>query len=235
MTLKVIGVGPGRTGTVSMMIALHMLGYGPCHHMQTCIGSRLQSKWFLEAAQGKPMDWKDVFDGFDAAVDWPAAAYYRELIDAFPEAKVIFTYRDPDTWYDSVASTIYQVVPSTPSWVRLIWPRVRLWTEMVNLTIWQNEFEARFEDRAYASAFMTRRLAAVKALVPEDRLLVHTATDGWGPLCEFLGKDIPEEPYPRANEAARIQGAVKGLRALRFVPAVVVGLALFAAALALSK
>ena len=232
MTLKVIGVGPGRTGTVSMMIALNQLGYAPCHHMQACLGSSEQSKWFLEAARGEQMDWQKVFDGYEAAVDWPAAAYYKELIEAFPDSKVIFTYRDPDAWYESVAKTIYQVVPSVLDWLRKVWPRVQQWSEMVNRTIWHGEFEGRFEDRDYAQGFMARRLAEVRDLVPEERLLVHTAAEGWAPLCDFLNVEVPDEPYPKANEAARIQGAVKALRALRHVPKLVIGVVVISALLA---
>ncbi len=111
MPLKIIGAGPGRTGTLSLKTALEHLGYAPCHHMKSCFEGRQQTRWFLQAAQGESVDWQQVFDGFEAAVDWPAAAYYKELMQVFPEAKVIFSDRAPEAWYDSVATTIFQVLP----------------------------------------------------------------------------------------------------------------------------
>ena len=78
MALKVIGAGPGRTGPMSLKHALEHLGYEPCHHMKTCFGRRQHTTWFLAAADGKTVDWTAVFNAFQAAVDWPAAAYYSE-------------------------------------------------------------------------------------------------------------------------------------------------------------
>ena len=69
MTLKIIGAAPGRTGTVSLMEALEHLGFGPCHHMKACIENTQQTKWFLDAANGVPVDWHEVFEGYQAAVD----------------------------------------------------------------------------------------------------------------------------------------------------------------------
>ena len=118
MSLKDISAGPGRTGTLSLKTALEQLGDGPCHHMKSCIESSQQTQWFLDAANGLSVDWRQVFEGYEAAVDWPSAAYYRALMQAFPAAVVIFSNRSPDTWYERVASTIFNVVPNLPRCLR---------------------------------------------------------------------------------------------------------------------
>lgn len=233
MTLKIIGAAPGRTGTVSLMTALEHLGFGPCHHMKACIEKPQQTKWFLAAANGQPVDWHEVFEHYHSAVDWPASAYYKALFETFPDALVIFSDRPAEAWYDSVASTIYQVVPSLPKWLRRIVPHLDRWGQMVEKTIWQNELSGRFEERTFAVQFFENRLAEVQSVIPPEQLLVHSATEGWEPLCRFLDVAIPDIPYPRSNEAARIQRAIKVLKALNYFPGVV-AIAVVIAAVALS-
>ena len=203
------------------MTALEYLGYGPCHHMKACIENAQQTKWFLEAANGQPMDWHDVFEHYQAAVDWPASAYYKNLLETFPEALVIFSDRPAEAWYDSVASTIYQVVPSLPCWLRKLVPHLDRWGQMVEQTIWQNELSGRFQDRRFAVQFFKDRLAEVRDVVPPERLLVHSAKEGWEPLCRFLNVKVPSIPYPRGNEARRIQSAIKVLKAANYFPHVI--------------
>jgi hypothetical protein len=227
MSLKVIGAGPGRTGTLSLKTALEQLGYGPCHHMKSCIESSQQTQWFLDAANGLSVDWRQVFERYEAAVDWPSAAYYRELMQTFPEAVVIFSNRSPDTWYESVASTIFRVVPNLPRWLRWLVPHIDRWGTMVKKTIWDNEFGGQFEDREMAIEFFNDRLAEVKTLVPPERLLVHSAAEGWGPICEFLGVDKPTTAYPYINDASRLQRAVRVLQLLNYAPAAVLALLVF--------
>ena len=232
MTLKIIGAAPGRTGTVSLMTALEHLGYGPCHHMKACIENAQQTKWFLEAANGLPVDWHEVFEHYQAAVDWPASAYYKTLLETFPEARVIFSDRPAEAWYDGVASTIYQVVPSLPGWLRKLVPHLDRWGQMVEKTIWQNELSGRFQDRRFAVQFFKDRLAEVREVVPPEQLLVHSAKEGWEPLCHFLNVKVPSIPYPRANEATRIQRAVKVLKAANYFPhAILIALVISAIAL----
>jgi len=218
MTLKIIGAAPGRTGTVSLMTALEHLGFGPCHHMKACIQNAQQTQWFLDAANGLPVDWQDVFEHYQAAVDWPASAYYQTLLQTFPDALVIFSDRPANAWYESVSNTIFRVVPSLPLWLRMLVPHIDRWGKMVDQTIWQNELSGQFEDQAFALQFFNDRLAEVRQVVPPQQLLVHAATEGWAPLCKFLNVEIPDIPYPRTNEAARIQKALNVLKALNYLP-----------------
>ena len=158
MTLKVISASPGRTGTMSPKHALEYLGYGPCHHMGACFGSRQQTQWFLEATEGKAVDWNSDFDDYQAAVDWPAAAYYSELLKTFPDARVVFSCRHLEEWYRSVSETIFNVASSIPPWARFLFPHAERLALMIEKTVWQNELGGKFQDGEHALNFFERRL-----------------------------------------------------------------------------
>ena len=101
MTLKVIGAGLGRTATFSLKFALEHLGFGPCYHMsEVFAGARRNIGLWLDVVAGRP-DWDALFEGFQSTTDYPACSYWRELADHYPDAKVILTVRDPDSWFDS--------------------------------------------------------------------------------------------------------------------------------------
>ena len=109
MTLRVIGAGFGRTGTMSLKTALDALGVGPCYHMVEVFKNPAAPGWWLEAAEAPATaDWGKIFAGYNATVDWPNATYYKELADAYPDAKVILTERDADEWFDSTQATIFK-------------------------------------------------------------------------------------------------------------------------------
>src|SRR6266700_2820133 len=106
-SLEVIGVGFGRTGTTSLKVALERLGVSPCEHMFDVTRDPERVRLWQGIADGEPADWAEVFRSHRATVDWPGAAYWRELTDAFPQAKVILTVRDADRWFDSAVQTIF--------------------------------------------------------------------------------------------------------------------------------
>ncbi|MEO3870156.1 sulfotransferase family protein [Nonomuraea sp. B12E4] len=103
-----MGAGFGRTGTASLKAALELLGYGPCYHMSVVIAEPYRVRQWLEVGEGRSRDWDTVFTGFRSALDWPAAAYWRELAEHYPDAKVVLTVRDPQRWWDSVSATIFR-------------------------------------------------------------------------------------------------------------------------------
>src|SRR5437879_1520361 len=108
MTLSVIGAGYGRTGTMSLKLALEALGFGPCYQLVDVLKNPQAPDWWYEAAQDPARaDWGKIFAGYNATVDWPNATYYKELAEAYPDAKVILTERDPDAWFDSTQATIF--------------------------------------------------------------------------------------------------------------------------------
>ena len=114
MALELIGAGLGRTGTLSLKSALERIGYGPCYHMIEVLAAPERARHWLEKTQSGAHDWDAIFRGYRATVDWPAAAFWRELAVRYPAAKVLFSLRDADRWYDSVMNTIYQVMTQPP-------------------------------------------------------------------------------------------------------------------------
>ncbi|GAA1675910.1 sulfotransferase family protein [Nonomuraea maheshkhaliensis] len=210
--MKVFGAGFGRTGTRSLQAALELLGFGPCYHMSTVIAEPYRVRQWLDVGEGRSRDWDAVFAGFRSAVDWPAAAYWRELAAHHPDAKVILTVRDPGRWYDSVSETIFRAFldqrrppPHRRMISRLVaWraPDFALFPRMTRATFIDPVFDGRLDDRDHVIEVFERHIAEVKATIAAERLLVFEAGDGWGPLCAFLGVPVPAEPYPRVNERA---------------------------------
>ncbi len=218
MSLKVIGAGFGRTGTLSLKTALEQLGFGKCHHMEEVIPDRRQVKFWHDISQGKDVDWGEVFQGFESCVDWPSSTFFVELHQRYPDSKVILTIRDPERWYESTAETIYPSSIEIPAWLQWPIPHVRKMVEMVNGLIWNGTFDGRFEEREHAINVFQKNIDRAKKVIPPDKLLVFQATDGWEPLCTFLDVPVPQGPYPHVNEAAKLKRMVRIIRIVRWVP-----------------
>ena len=218
MPLKVIGAGFGRTGTNSLKVALEQLGYDPCHHMKEVGPSLEQINWFDQASKGEVMDWDKVFAKFEAAVDWPVVTYYQELAEHFPDAKVILSVRDAEDWYNSAHETIYAVSRNVPAWLKWLVPPIGRLIAMVNRSIWDGVFAGQFKDRDSTIGVFNQHIEDVKKNIPAERLLVHSAKEGWAPICGFLDKPIPNTPYPRVNEAKEIKRMVMVLKVLGWLP-----------------
>lgn len=193
MTLSVFSAGFGRTGTMSLKLALEQLGFGPCHHMIEVIGNGdAQVPLWNATLNGEP-DFEAIYSGYGAAVDWPTAAFWQELAIAYPDAKVILSSRSAESWYNSISETILATV-----WDEVSWPPPAVeWFRMVSKVLERSLGTARDKDSILA-AFEAHE-AAVKAAIPAGRLLVHSAKEGWAPLCAFLGVPVPDAPYPRTN------------------------------------
>jgi hypothetical protein len=199
MTLDVIGTGFGRTGTDSMREALDIIGFGPCHHQREVIANPETRQPWRDIACGATPDWDLLLGGYRSCVDWPSAHYWPQLIEAFPDAKVLLTWRSADSWWESYSKTILRVVladteteESAPG------------SQLVSLRV----FGGRPADREHCIAVYEANVAAVKARVAPERLLIHHLGDGWEPLCDFLGVTVPETPYPRRNTTKDFQKAV---------------------------
>jgi hypothetical protein len=186
----VIGTGFGRTGTDSMREALNILGFGPTHHMFEVMANPEQKALWRALAAGAAPDWEKLFAGYKACVDWPSAHYWRELISAYPQARVILTLRSAQSWWASVEKTILPVLRDSTD------------PESLGIALIANQvFGGRPGDKAHAIAIYEAHVAAVKAEVPANRLLVHNLGDGWEPLCAHLGVAVPDQPYPQRNSA----------------------------------
>ena len=213
----VIGAGFGRSGTTSLKKALEMLGYGPCYHMQTAMTRFWHCRFWIRARAGEPVDLRKFFRGYNAAVDWPVCEFYREMMQAFPDAKVVLSVRDPERWYDSVLPTLWAIDQVLPWWFP---PSVR---QMHYDVIWNARFDGEFLDRDKAIAVYRAHVEEVKRTVPSERLLVFDVAEGWQPLCDFLGKPVPSgEPFPRLNDRRFFDRLLLALRIAEWaVPAAV--------------
>lgn len=218
MPLQVIGAGFGRTGTLSLKLALEQLGFGPCYHMMELQNHEGAAAGWLRAARQEPMDWDAFLQGFPAVVDWPACAFYRELHAAFPAAKVILTVRDPDKWYASALETIWPFSFIFPAWLLRLVPPLRQVNEMIQAVIWQGTFAGRFLEPAYAKQVFAEHIEQVRQAIPPGQLLVFEVQQGWQPLCDFLGVPVPASPFPNVNDAEAMKQRMRtvryGLRAL---------------------
>src|SRR4051794_21437861 len=114
---------------------------------------------------GQPIDWRPLLSGYAAIVDWPGAYFWRELVAAHPQAKVILTVRDAQRWYESSLATIFSVRSRADEslWSRLfLWllrlavPQLRGSFQIIDEVIWQGTFGGRFADREYALQVFNR-------------------------------------------------------------------------------
>jgi hypothetical protein len=196
VSLKVIGCGLGRTATFSMKFALEHLGFGPCYHMaEVMTEMRSNVPLWLDAVKGRP-DWAAIFNGYQATMDYPACTYWRELADHYPDAKLVLTVRDPDSWFDSVSETIF----SERMQGSLVGSPIG---DMMQGVIFK-AFGGRAQDRAFMTDWFRRRNQQLIDAFPAERLLVFSPKQGWEPLCAFLGVPAPDVPFPRVNSRDEI-------------------------------
>jgi hypothetical protein len=198
--LQVVGAGVGRTGTHSLKIALEQLLGGPCHHMIEVFGHPDEVPVWTDAIDGRPVDWAKLMEGYTAQVDWPGASFWPELAAANPEALVILSVRDPDSWFTSCSNTIFaglgQAVEQGDEWM----------TAMTRL--FGTRFDDHIGDRAAMTAAFERHNEKVRETIPAERLLEWTTADGWKPICERLGVAVPDEPFPKTNTTAEFRAMI---------------------------
>lgn len=213
MPIRVIGAGFGRTGTLSLKKALEILGFAPCYHMEIVFSHPWHARSWLRVYTRAPVDWEDLLGRYQAIVDWPGCTYYRELLDTYPQARVILTVREPQQWYTSTAKTIYSVMNRFPlnrsgGWI----PLLNSLIDMLNRLIWEGTFHGRFADQQHALQVFEDHIAEVQRQVPPEKLLVYQIKQGWEPLCRFLGVPEPEGiPFPHLNDR---QGYLRKVRLL---------------------
>jgi hypothetical protein len=207
MTLRVVGAGCGRTGTASLKLALERLLGAPCYHMMEVFRHPEHVPLWHQAMLGDEPDWNALFEGYAAAVDWPASACWPELMHAYPESLVLLSERDPEAWWESANETIFRAIEG-----RHDLPED--WKAMV-MAMLRERWDADITDREACIARFKAHNAQVRASVPPARLLVWQSADGWAPLCERLGVAIPDEPFPRVNtrEEWHARNAARGAEA----------------------
>ena len=196
MALKIVGSGLGRTGTKSLQTALNILGFGPCHHMVEVFAHPESMALWIEAGAGRP-DWDAIFSGYQSMVDYPGAAYWRELAAWYPNAMVLHSVRDPDRWFESTQATIF--APHGMAARAMSGDGAPM---SAFFRSFSGAFRERLNDRAFMTDYFRRHTEEVKAAIAPERLLIYEAGQGWAPLCTFLGVAIPETPYPSENSRA---------------------------------
>jgi Sulfotransferase domain len=216
MPLKVIGAGFGRTGTMSTYEALNQLGF-PCYHMKEIIAkkeNRPHIDFWNKVAnepEGKQQNWDEVFSNYTAAVDNPACCVWQELMEAYPDAKVLLTLhpKGAEAWYNSTMDTIYF---TETLWqfkvLKAVVPFMRKFGNVSSKLIWQRSHKGTMAHKEAAIAYYKQHIEIVKATVPANKLLIFSVDHGWEPLCKFLGVDIPSTAFPNVNDKAEIKKTI---------------------------
>jgi len=207
--LRVIGAGFGRTGTLSLQAALEQLGFAPCYHYVEVVERRPgrndgHLRAWVDFAKGRSaMDWRWLFASYQAVVDFPMCTFYAELLELFPDARVVLTLRDPERWFESFDGLVRNL--RRLRFGRLFAPRLRATATIFEHLVKRRVFGGRL-DRASCLAAFQRHRTEVMRRVPAERLLVYEVKDGWGPLCAFLGAPEPATPFPHLNEGDDLGG-----------------------------
>jgi hypothetical protein len=202
VTVEVIGAGLGRTGTLSLKLALERLLGGPCHHMVEFFKRPQQVRAWAQALDGRAVDWDALLADYRAVVDWTAAAFLPELLDAYPDAIVVLSVRDVDEWWRSYRGTVVQELQSEQAPVTDPFAAALLPVREFTIRMMETRFTPEWTDESAAKEAFEHHNTAVRATVSPDRLVEWRPADGWTPLCAALRIPIPDEPFPRANTTA---------------------------------
>lgn len=219
--MAVIVLSPARSGTTSVESVLRILGYNVYQGMKHAFihakrGENRYPEWSeaLDAkypsnpyankkfnATIKPYDTEDfdkILGNYDAMVGWPASCFPDEMLQAYPDAKIIVMDRDVEGWVNSMQRTLCTRL-TWRSWEILLPLENGLIRDTIRcgqrcLAVWT---DGDMWNKENLKRHYEEHNDYVKSIVPSDRLLVYSPQMGWAPLCEFLGKDVPDMPFPR--------------------------------------
>lgn len=219
-------LGMARTGTASLGKALNMLGIDKVHHGLDFKPEDHEHQWrilnraadalypVLPSYTGEPFgraDWDECFGEYGAITDM-ASFFAMPLIRAYPDAKVILVERDIDRWYESV-KLVFE--PWQNPWRRRLTCWIMPLTQTVaglvceKMAVGWTQSERPEDIMKNARASYIRHYKEIREAVPPEQLLDFQLRDGWEPLCAFLGKEVPEEPFPHVNDSAQYAEHVK--------------------------
>jgi len=205
--LRLISAGLPRTGTLSQKMAFEELGLAPCYHWVNVIADLDQVELWMRAMDGG-QPWEEVFGDQRSSADWPGGYFYRELMEHYPDAKVLLSVREPEGWERSFRQTIVEMCHGETLMPRISKARASVdgrwerYLELVDRMFWgpQGTFAQGWERPEQLIEQAEAHNEQVKRTVPAERLLVWDVKEGWEPLCAFLGIDVPATPMPHANE-----------------------------------
>ena len=221
--MQVLSLGMPRTGTVSMQAALELLGCKPTYHGYTVLYQLGDIPGWTAAFEakyhknGKPFareEWDQLLGGYGAVTDSPCICFAEDLINAYPEAKLVLVERDIDTWYQSFEALvteyylpIHQILAYLDT--QMVRPSHRMFAYVFKDR--RGFFRAgnKEELRQNAKTIYKEHYEHVRRICPKERLLEFDLKQGWGPLCAFLGKDIPDVPFPRLNDRSSLAARSK--------------------------
>ncbi|MCE7003784.1 sulfotransferase family protein [Kibdelosporangium philippinense] len=200
--VEIIGAGFGRTGTASLKRAVELLGFDPCHHMSEVLKQPSTTVQWTTALNGDPSVLPELLRDYRATLDFPGCLLWREMMDLYPSAKVLLSVRDPKKWYDSARATILSPIRNENIDQNLA----------ALLAPFSEAMASRGFRRDLAEADMiavfNKHNETVRAAVDPSRLLVYEVSEGWEPLCAFLGVEVPDVPFPRSNDSASFRDNV---------------------------
>ncbi|XP_078350486.1 uncharacterized protein LOC144635256 [Oculina patagonica] len=219
--MKVICAGLSKTGTTSLARALRRLGFTVYDWMEH--ENIHGDEWLDIYYGGKALDFASMYKDVDAVTDLPAAFWFQEIYEAFPNAKVILTIRDSeDVWARSWAKQREVDDFEGTDWLTKI--VLRYWLHRKYYALLDAEDSAAFGILNSKSTVLFKKKyrehnERVQAVIPKEKLLIFNVKQGWEPLCKFLGCDIPEqEPFPWQNvgTAGSSERLAKRRQKLRF-------------------
>ena len=199
-TIKVIGVGYARTGTLSLKTALDQLGFR-CYHMFELFNRPADAPLWLRAYNGENRQhlFKKIFADYEATVDFPSISFCRDLLDQYPDAKVILTVRDSDSWCESFQNTINKFHQSVSYLIGLYVKNPALF-KIVNKSL-ISPLARHFSNKQHIIQVYEEHNAEMLKYVSPERLLIYRVEQGWKPLCDFLNVPTPgNTPFPRMND-----------------------------------
>ena len=197
MSLRLIGAGVGRTGTLSLRAALETLLGAPCYHMFEVREHPEHIPLWHAAARNEPVDWQGLLGPYAAAVDWPASAFWPEIAAAFPDAVILLSSRDAEGWWKSASETIFPATQRVDN----------DWRRMID-AMFESRFTLNITDKAASIAAYEAHNRKVRDEAPAARLVEWHPGDGWGPICKALQLPVPDLPFPHVNSTEEFRAKV---------------------------
>lgn len=194
--LEVIGAGLGRTGTHSLGLALVKLGFGPCYNIFEVDKNPGHQELWKSALGGERIDWDDLFSAYKSTVEWPGVTFFDQIFQHYPHARVILTMRDAESWYESVRDTLFEAMALSAQHSD---PSIRKGGGLSH-HLMERAFAGRYGEKEHVIEVYRKHIEYVVEVVPGERLLQFDVRDGWRPLCAYLEKAVPAEPFPKVNE-----------------------------------
>lgn len=203
--MKVICAGMNKTGTKSITKALRHLGFTVFDWEEQMFD--FMDHWVDVFQNGAKPDVKRIYQNADAVVDIPGNFFYEEILECFPDCKVVLSEREEDSWIKSAVSH-FEKIAGTRSYITYLLSMLSATFRKLSYVSHSSRC-ALFGSLNPKSTYVFRKRyrihnQRVKSIVPADKLLVYNVKQGWKPLCDFLGCAAPSVPFPHENIEAEI-------------------------------